>query len=206
MGRGLIPHPVPFEDRPVFRGYRLHKHLSPFLPRRIQPLGSLRPRSVGAVTVIFGHDDPESHRQESGQPHCPAGTKSIKQFQLALSSSQAAMLTLACGYIVINAELMQNIKIHDQTLRSLAQITKNWSFRQAQKALTLSWLQCHMCPAARADLQRRLLDGRSRCCAHAYLANRASALFGRWTENKRLFKRGNLARFWRYCSVTTVTS
>lgn len=109
MGWGLIPHPVPFEDRPVFRGHRLHKHLSPFLPRRIQLLGSRRPRPVRAVTVISGHDDPESHRQESGQPHCPAGTKSIKPFQLALSSSQAAMLTLACSRIVTNAELIYQI-------------------------------------------------------------------------------------------------
>lgn len=133
MGWGLIPHPVPFEDRPVFRGYRLHKHLSPFLPRRIQLLGGRRPRPVRAVTVIFGHDDPESHRQESGQPHCPAGTKSIKPFQLALSSSQAAMLTLACSCIVINAELMQNIKIHDQKSRRLTQKLKNCSFINVDK-------------------------------------------------------------------------
>lgn len=133
MGRGLVPHPVPFEDRPVFRGYGLHKHLSPFLSRRIQPLGRRRPRSVSAVTVIFGHDDPESHRQESGQPHCPAGTKSIKHFQSALSSRQAAMLTLACSYILINAELIQNIKIHDQNSRRLTQINKNWSFINVDK-------------------------------------------------------------------------
>lgn len=75
-------HPVPFENGPIFRGYWLHEHLSPSLSRRIQPLGSLRPRSVSAVSVIFGHNDPDSHRQESGQPHFTAGTKSVKYLNL----------------------------------------------------------------------------------------------------------------------------
>lgn len=73
-----VTHCVPSENWPVLRRYGLHKHLSPFLSRRIQPLSSRRPRSVRAEAVILGYNNPGCHRQESCQPHCAAGTKWIK--------------------------------------------------------------------------------------------------------------------------------
>lgn len=62
-------HRVSSENRPVLGRYRLYVHLSSSLCWRIQPLRSLCPRSIRAVAVVFGHDDPGRHRQECRQPH-----------------------------------------------------------------------------------------------------------------------------------------
>lgn len=67
-------HRVSPENRPVLRRYRLDEHLSPFLSWRIQPLRSWSPRSIRAVAVTFGHNNPGRHRQECRQSHGATGT------------------------------------------------------------------------------------------------------------------------------------
>lgn len=107
METSWATHRVPSEDWPVLGRYWLHKHLSPSLSGGIQPLCSLRPRSVRAVAVIFGYNNPGCHRQECCQPHGAAGTAMKTSFFTFSSRNQSppwmfwqrtyAMLTLAAG-------------------------------------------------------------------------------------------------------------
>ncbi|TNN63760.1 hypothetical protein EYF80_025962 [Liparis tanakae] len=66
----------------------------------VQPLRGYCPRPVGAEAVIFGHNHPGCHRQESGQPHGAAGGEQLASrwslflalcFRLALGGGSSCL-------------------------------------------------------------------------------------------------------------------